>query len=112
MINLNDLTLGQIKEIKNLIGNNEMSANHPYQIGMSYFIRTVTHYYTGRLIAVYENELVLEDAAWIPDTGRYSDLFKTGKPAEVEPLDEPVIIGRKSIIDCNPWKLILPQEQI
>ncbi len=111
-MNLEDLTLGEIKEIIKMFNNKEFSSNHPYQIGASYFIRTVTHYYTGRLVAVYENEIVLEDAAWIPDTGRYSNLFKTGRPEEVEPLDEPIIIGRKAIIDCNPWKFALPREQV
>lgn len=112
-MNLDNLTLGEIKQIERMFNGREItSGNHPYQIGASYFIRTVTHYYTGRLVAVYENELVLEDAAWIPDTGRYANLFQTGKPEEVEPLSEPVIIGRKAIIDCNPWKLVLPREQV
>ncbi len=112
-MSLDNLTFGEIKQIAKMFSANQLSnENHPYQIGMSYFIRTVTHYYTGRLVAVYENELVLEDAAWIPDTGRYANLFKTGKPQEVEPLTEPVIIGRKAIIDCNLWKLVLPREQV
>jgi hypothetical protein len=33
---------------------------HPYVIGEAYFMRTVTHHYTGRLVAVYDNELVFD----------------------------------------------------
>jgi hypothetical protein len=53
--------------------NIESEAKHPFNIGANYFIRTVTHYHTGRLVEVTENELVLEDAAWIANSGRFAD---------------------------------------
>jgi hypothetical protein len=53
-----------------------------WEIGQSYLIRTVTHYYTGRLVAVDGNELLIEEAAWIADTGRFADMFKTGLRAK------------------------------
>lgn len=109
MINIEDLTLKQINEINKLSNNIK---DHPYRIGVSYFFRTVTHYYTGRLIKVFDNELLFEDVAWIPNTGRFSDSFKTGKHNEVEPMQGNVIIGRGAIIDCSEWNLILPREQI
>lgn len=40
-----------------------------WEIGANYFIRTVTHHYTGRLIHIDERELVLESCAWIADNG-------------------------------------------
>jgi hypothetical protein len=44
---------------------------------------------------------VLEDAAWIADTGRFSDALKSAKFNEVEPFPNGrVIIGRGSIIDA------------
>lgn len=58
----------------------------PYQIGQAYFIRTVTMYYTGKLTAVFKNELVLETAAWIADTGRYFNALKSGDFNEIEPI--------------------------
>lgn len=55
----------------------------------------------GRLVAVGEHELVLEDASWIADTGRFSDALKTCEFNEVEPFpDGRVIIGRGSVIDA------------
>ena len=84
--------------------------DNPYmEIGKSYFIRTVTHYFTGRLIWVGEKELVLEEAAWIADTGRFNE-FMAGKTVnEVEPFpkDSQVIIGRGSIIDMSERSVIL-----
>lgn len=75
---------------------------HPYNVGAPYFIRTVTHHHTGILSAVYQHELVLEKAAWIPDDGRFSDALKSCEFNQVEPFPDgsKVIIGRASIIDA------------
>ena len=76
---------------------------HPYQTGEPYFIRTVTHIYTGRLTCVYPQELVLTDCAWIADTGRFADSLKDlSKLQEVEPFpDGEVVIGRGAILDAH-----------
>jgi len=43
-------------------------------------IRTVTHYYTGQLIA-YDGELLqLNDAAWVPRHGPLVDRARAGHP--------------------------------
>ena len=81
----------------------------PYAIGTNYIIRTVTQFFTGRLIWVGDKELVLEDAAWVADTGRWYDalLKGVGVLKEVEPIGR-VIVGRGSIVDCTEWKHDLP----
>jgi hypothetical protein len=75
----------------------------PWVINEFYAIRTVTMINHGRLVEVTPNELVLTEAAWIADTGRFSD-FVNGKidPSEVEPFpqDQPVIVGRGALIDA------------
>lgn len=76
------------------------------ETGEVYFIRTVTHYFTGRLIWVGEKELVIEDACWIPDTGRFNEfLMDKNKVNESEPFPKgsQVIIGRGSIIDMTKY---------
>ena len=79
----------------------------PYEKGKNYFIRTVTHYLTGRILNVGNMEIVLEDAAWIPDTGRFSDAIKNVNFSEVEPYPEgPVIIGRSAVIDAVQIKTL------
>ena len=89
--------------------------DHPYEIGKCYLIRTVTMIDTGRLVAVYPQELVLEEAAWIADTGRFADALEKAVFEEVEPYPQGhVIVGRGSIIDaCAPPALQgkLPRSQ-
>jgi len=89
-----------------------MSQEHPYTIGASYIIRTVTMYYTGRLAEVWAGELVLTDAAWIADTGRWSTALATGKLQEVEPYPDVglCIVSRAAIVDVAPWAHPLPRD--
>ena len=111
MIDINELTLGQVKQLQLAFGVGK-SAEHPYEIGEPYFIRTVTFHLTGRLVAVTEQELVIEDAAWIADDGRFADALKTGEFSEVEPYPEgKVIIGRGSLIDAQKVMFSLTRSQ-
>ena len=75
----------------------------PYTIGKAYLVRTVTNYFSGNLVAVFEHELLLTKAAWIADTGRFSESLKTGIMSEVEPIPGHVIIGRGAIVDVCEW---------
>jgi hypothetical protein len=90
-----------------------MTADHPYHIGKNYFIRCVTHYYTGRLVRVTAQELVLEDAAWIADTGRFAQAIETGDFSEVEPYPaiHELIIGRGAVVDAIEGSWNLPKKQ-
>lgn len=87
---------------------------HPYKIGENYFIRTVTFHYTGRLKAVYDNELVIDTAAWIAVDGRYADAVAKGTYSEIEPYpdDREVIIGRGSVVDAVIITHPLPRKQV
>ena len=97
-MNLDDLTIGQLKEIGKLIGTK--SDDSAWEIGEIYLIRTVTMIDTGKLVKVTEHELVLEDAAWIVDTGRFADAVRKAEFDEVEPFpDGKVILGRGAIVD-------------
>lgn len=88
-----------------------MESAEVWHIGRAYFIRTVTMYLTGRLLKLTPQELLLGEAAWIADTGRFADAMKTGSFAEVEPFSGLVIVGRGAIIDAQEWSLPLPKEQ-
>lgn len=75
--------------------------NSHWEIGAIYLIRTVTMIDTGRLVAVTDQELVLEDAAWIADTGRFSDALRDSEFREVEPFPPGrVIVNRGAVIDA------------
>lgn len=74
----------------------------PFEIGAAYLIRTVTMIDTGRVVAANDKWVILEDAAWIADTGRFADALKKCQFNEVEPFpDGRVIIGAGSIIDAT-----------
>ena len=111
-MNINELTFGQMKEIIAMLGKSTTGEiGGPWQIGQNYLIRTVTMIDTGRLVAVGEHELVLEDAAWIADTGRFADAVAKAEFGEVEPFpDGQLIVGRGSVIDAFPIRAV-PRKQ-
>jgi hypothetical protein len=74
---------------------------HPFEVGANYIIRTVSMIQTGRLVAITDNELVLEEACWVADTGRFSEFVKDmSKASEVEAIVGDFIVGRGGIIDA------------
>lgn len=83
----------------------------PFQVGSNYFIRTVTYFSTGKVKAIVGQFLVLEDAAWIADTGRFMQAIMEGKLNEVEPVEVNMFINLNSITDAFVWKHKLPREQ-
>lgn len=110
-MNIDELTLGQMKEIKSMIGCENKHKSYPYPVGKNVLIRTVTMALTGHLIEVTETELVLERAAWIADIGRYHIALRDGILSEVEPFpDGRVIVGRGSVVDVCEWNHELPRD--
>jgi hypothetical protein len=59
----------------------------PFKVGEKYFIRTVTYFLTGQVKAVVGQFLVLDQGAWIADTGRFNEAINEGKLSEVEPIN-------------------------
>ena len=104
-MNIENMTIGQAREVQALFGGGvkaEVAELSPYEVGANYLIRTVTMTYTGRLVSVGRQELVLKDAAWIADSGRWADAVAKGTFSEVEPYPdgERVVIGRGAILDA------------
>ena len=64
-------------------------SNHesPFSIGESLFIRTVTYHLTGKVVGIKVIAgtafLVLEQAAWIADSGRFTQAINNGTLSEV-----------------------------
>ncbi len=109
-MNLEDVSIKQLREVFDFF-NKAGGDKHPYTIGSKVLIRTVTFYFTGKITAVYPSEIVLTDAAWIADTGKFEKALSTGSLENVEPIpQDPCIVGRNAIIDCNVWKHELPRE--
>jgi len=108
-MDLNKLSFEKLKEKladleakKNAVQNPRFGVWH---VGKAYVLRTVTMINVGRLVEVTENELVLESAAWIADTGRWNEFLEDGNYNECEPFPEGrVIVGRHALIDAVQWK--------
>lgn len=109
-MNFDEMTVKQVKELQALFGTTDKDES-VFKVGEKYMIRTVTMTLTGQVERITKQELLLKDAAWIADTGRYADALKDQtKFSEVEPYINNVIVGRGSIVDATTITL-LPREQ-
>ncbi len=93
----------------------KQDADSPFKIGQAYLIRTVTMIVTGRVVKRRGHFLVLDQGAWIADTGRFANALAEGEKVldEVEPApgEGMVIVGMASIVDAYPWSHALPRTQ-
>ena len=116
MINIDELTLGQLKQLRAVVGDAIPCASKrlPMPVGTAVFVRTVTHHYTGRVVQCAEEEVALTDAAWIADDGqRFMATVASGAYGEVEPYPDGkvVVINRGAIIDWCEASGELPRSQ-
>lgn len=115
-MNIDDMTIGQAKQIASLLNMQPSmkAAESPYDqwIGKNIAIRGVTMIDVGRLVAIYPQELVIEDASWIPETGRWAQFLSDGDHKECEPYPSGrVVIGRGAICEVAEWTNSLPRTQ-
>ncbi len=97
-----------------------LSANAPHEttmikVGVKYFFRTVTNYFTGRVEEVVGREVRLSDAAWIADTKRFGDMLSDGLSSDaiVEPFPSALtpVINLDTCVDYCQWPHGLPRKQ-
>lgn len=73
-------------------------------IGNAYFFRTVTYHLVGRVVGVFnEKFLILEDATWVAESGRFADCIKSGDINEAEPVGQ-AFVNLDSCTDFFPWQ--------
>jgi len=99
-----------LKDMKELFG--ATAVELPFDVGSSWLIRTVTFAVTGKVKQVKGKFIVLEDAAWVADTGRFSTAIESGTLSEVEAVTVDVVVNTDSIVDAYIWKHRLPKETI
>jgi hypothetical protein len=80
------------------------------EIGKQYIIRSITMIYTGRVMDIRDNEVLLEDAAWIAETARWTNSLTKCEFNEVEPYPNPVVLHRSTFLDYTEIDT-LPREQ-
>ena len=107
-MNIDEMSIGDAREIARLF-TSSAPTECPFVVGSAYLIRTVTMAWTGRVIRIVGGFLVLEDAAWIADTGRYNEASTADALNEVEPRDGEVIVGLGAIVDAVQWTSALPR---
>lgn len=80
-------------------------------VGSAVFVQTVTFGYTGRVVAQADGMLWLTDAAWIAETGRFTQAMASGEFDEVEPYPEGQVVALAvgAIVTIMPWVHKLPR---
>lgn len=109
-MNIDNMTIKEVKEITAMLSPTKTPAL-PFEVGEKYFIRTVTYHLTGQVKAIVGNFLVLTDAAWIADSGRFMAAIESGTLDEVEPVTCEVFVNTDSICDAFAWRHDLPRVQ-
>ena len=79
--------------------------------GKDVFVRTVTYHYTGRCVMDGCDHLVLVDAAWVADSGRWAEFLVSGDPSEVEPYPDglELCLNKSAIVEMFEWPHALPR---
>lgn len=86
---------------------------NPLTVGSRVIIRTVSYHYTGVVLEILDTgDILLDDAAWIADSGRWADALATGRLSEVEPYPGPCLVMRGAICDVAPWAHALPRQTL
>lgn len=81
------------------------------QVGKVYAFRSVTMIYTGRVVDINEQEILVDEAAWIAETERWKDFVETGVHKEAEPYTRPVVIGRGGLLDCTEIPSVIRKQK-
>lgn len=83
------------------------------EVGLCYMVKTHTHYYLGKVIAVNFAEIVLTEAFEVYDTGSLEECYGQGKIKSYEafPKDAKVSIPVGSINGTISWTNKLPSRR-
>lgn len=82
----------------------------PFEVGKTYLIRTITMIDIGRVKAVVGQFIVLTEASWIGDTGRFNECLQRNDVFnEIEPFKHDVYLNWNTIVDATDWPFALPK---
>jgi hypothetical protein len=89
-----------------------MNKNFPHAVGSKVVIRTVTYHHVGVVKDVGEGFVILSDASWIADSGRWGDFLRTGNPSESEKYPGDCVVYFGAMVDSAEFdaKVKLPTE--
>lgn len=81
------------------------------EVGKVYAFRSVTMIYTGRLQKINNQELLINEAAWIPETERWADFVSTGAHKEAEPYPGSVVLNRGALLDVTEIPSVIRKQK-
>lgn len=85
----------------------------PFDVGKQYLLRTIGYHWLGRVKLIVGKFLILEEASWVADTGRYSEALsgKIGElqSSELEPSPRPVIVNVDHVTDAVEYPFQIPR---
>ena len=115
-MNINELTVGQIKELNSLIGvPTDQKKKHNFEVGKSYFIRTITHHYLCKIVEICDLCIVGTSCVWVADDGRYHKFLQgewsNDSEREPYPADKKVQIFLGTFIDAMEWEHPIPESE-
>jgi hypothetical protein len=108
-MDIDQMTIGDFKKIAGMVGCGP-TPESPFEVGKAYLFFGVTRYMIGRVRKVFGDLVVIDEASWIPDTGRFSTAVSEFKLAEVERAPDGVVVNVSAITDAVPWSGKLPTE--
>ena len=91
----------KLSDVKNFIGSISKESNTHIKVGGKYLFRTVTMIYTGEVVSIQGLEVKLKNAAWIADTGRFSENLVSCEFSEVEMYPNEVVLFMGSFLDVS-----------
>lgn len=112
-MNIDELTIGDARELSKLFGARPFcdQGKHSFKIGTCYLIRTVTYHFIGKLVAITDTDMVLDDVCWLADSGKFSKALEIGSVDEAEAVPDGHVICRGGIIDAAIWLHKVPGTQ-
>jgi hypothetical protein len=112
MLTIDGIEYFQKEEVVKDINVMKGDKSHTFlEVGKIYAFRTVTMIYTGRLKAVSDQEYLVSECAWIPETERWMEFVTSCAHKEAEPYPKDVTINRGALLDCTEIpKLITKQK--
>jgi hypothetical protein len=106
---MNEALLGKIVEAALKENGSSISSDHPFRVGESYFFRTVTYHFVGTIKEIIGKWIILKDASWVADSGRFHVALEKGELSEVEYMDK-AILNMDTITDASMWNNKIPKE--
>ena len=110
-----DMKLSDLVAIVSALGSGFKTSNQdfPLEVGTKVYLHTATFAYVGVLVEKGPTYLVLKEASWIADTGRFSAFakgeFDDRSEIEVLPRDSLKVVAVGGLISAMPFLGELPK---